>query len=51
MKKVLSAVGVCYVIDLAKRHGIEPSKLIDVFNEIAPEEDDEENVKIVDVFS
>ena len=42
MKKALSAFGVYWVLEMAKKYEIEPDKLIRLFNDIAPEETDEE---------
>ena len=43
MKQALSALGVAYVLYLAEKYDIEPGKLIDVFNEIAPDDDEEDH--------
>ena len=42
MKQVLSAMGVAFVLCLAEKYDIEPWKLIEIFNELAPEEEDDE---------
>lgn len=42
MKQALSAFGVAFVLELAKKYDIEPWKLIDIFNELAPDDGNEE---------
>ena len=43
MKKALSAYGVAWVIAMADKYGIDRGKLLNLFTDIAPEENIYEN--------